>query len=69
MAELVEGNDKHLERVEDPSYVWYIPEQSYDDDVGDDDAEGGFLCGVDVEGAGVEGRAREEGLRFGGEEV
>ena len=43
MAELVEGNYEHFEGPEGPAHVREIPEQSDDDDVGDDDAEGCFL--------------------------
>lgn len=43
VAELVEGNYEHLKGPEGPAQVREVPEQSDDDDVGNDDAEGCFL--------------------------
>ena len=54
MRELVEGYDEHLEGPEDPADVGHVPEDGDDDDVGDDDAEGGFLGGIYAEGGALE---------------
>ena len=43
MAEFVECDDEHLERVEDPAYVRDVPQQRDHHHIGDYYAEGRFL--------------------------
>ena len=59
MTELVECDGEHLERVQNPAYVWDVPQQRDDHHVCDYDAKGRFLCWVHTEGAGLERRMVE----------